>query len=68
MVPTVEAGSYRLETERLGALPILNHFLVRLGLEDRLQRALAALETCSGGSRCMRWATGRVRMPGTSWG
>ncbi len=45
MVPTVEAGSYRVETERLGALPILNHFLVRLGLEDRLQRALATLET-----------------------
>ena len=41
----MEANRYRLETERLGALPILNHFLLRLGLEDRLQRALAALET-----------------------
>ena len=45
MVPTVEAGSYRLQTERLGALPILNHFLGRLGLVDRLQGSLAVLET-----------------------
>ncbi len=26
MVPTVEAGSYRLQTEPIGALPLLNHF------------------------------------------
>ncbi len=31
-------SSYRLRVERLGPLPLVNHFLGRLGLEEALER------------------------------
>ena len=35
-------GPFQLETELLGALPIVNHFLSRLGVDDRLLRWVPA--------------------------
>lgn len=39
---SVPPGPYQLETEVLGALPIVNHFLSRLGVDDGLARRVPA--------------------------
>lgn len=36
----MEEGTFELVTERLGPLPLINHFLFRLGLEELLDRAV----------------------------
>ena len=33
-------GPFNFTTEHLGALPVLNHFLKRVGLEEHLERYL----------------------------
>lgn len=38
-------GAYQLQTEVLGALPIINHFLARLGVDAALERRVPASDT-----------------------
>src|SRR6266540_3599670 len=42
MVDTPKSGPFGLVSHRLGALPLLNHFLDRIGLDDLLERWLPA--------------------------
>jgi hypothetical protein len=35
---TKEAAGFTLHTERLGPLPLINHFIERIGLHDTLSR------------------------------
>lgn len=37
-----KGGSFRLESRSVGALPVVNHFLNRIGLEELLERYLPA--------------------------
>jgi transposase len=43
-VDTPKGGPFGLVSHRLGALPILNHFLDRIGLDDLLERWLPAAD------------------------
>ncbi len=40
---TPSDGSFELESERLGALPIVDHFFGRVGLGGRLERYLVSI-------------------------
>ena len=37
---------FNLQTERLGPLPLINHFIQRIGLEDTLDRYVASDGRC----------------------
>ena len=41
---TGSAGPFELRAQRVGSLPIVNHFLARLGLDDALERHVPATD------------------------
>jgi hypothetical protein len=44
---TKEAAGFTLHTERLGPLPLINHFIERIGLHDTLSRHIPSDARCS---------------------
>lgn len=51
----MEQGSFELASERLGPLPLVNHFTARLGLEELLDRAVPTTDP-----RCALTYAGRL--------
>lgn len=45
--PTPEAAGFTLHTERLGPLPLINHFIERIGLHATLSRHVASDARCA---------------------
>lgn len=45
--PTSEAAGFTLHTERLGPLPLINHFIERIGLHATLSRHVASDARCA---------------------
>lgn len=44
---TAKGAGFTLQTERLGPLPLINHFIQRLGLHDTLSRHVASDARCA---------------------
>ena len=44
---TADAAGFTLHTERLGPLPLINHFIERIGLHDILARHVASNARCT---------------------
>src|SRR5450759_396249 len=46
-VPTHQRARFTLQSERLGPLPLINHFLERIGLEELLDRYVPSDARCA---------------------
>ena len=44
---TTEEAGFTLDTERLGPLPLINHFIERIGLHDMLSRFVPSDRRCA---------------------